>query len=212
MTQLIAGVAAVSKDVPQPRVKFTDRSQHRHGAIAILYACNVHDQSDEMLDRLVTDNVAAGRLAFTGSLDEGLDGAEVVFIAVGTPSRRGDGHADLTYVYQAAEQIARRLKGYAVIVTKSTVPVGTGRRVAEIIRETRPELDFDVASNPEFLCEGNAIGDFMWPNRVVIGVENERAEEVLRPLFLIETPMGRNIFRAVAPIRLTGLMRAHCRI
>jgi UDPglucose 6-dehydrogenase len=145
------------------------------------------------LDRLVADNVAAGRLAFTGSLDEGLDGAEVVFIAVGTPSRRGDGHADLTYVYQAAEQIARRLKGYAVIVTKSTVPVGTGRRVAEIVREVRPDLDFDIASNPEFLREGNAIGDFMRPDRVVIGVENERAEEVLRtlyrPLFLIETPM-----------------------
>lgn len=145
------------------------------------------------LDNLVADNVAAGRLSFTGDLDAALDGAEVVFIAVGTPTRRGDGHADLTYVYQAADQVARRLSGYAVIVTKSTVPVGTGRRVAEIVREARPDLDFDVASNPEFLREGNAIGDFMRPDRVVIGVESARAEAVLRalyrPLFLIETPI-----------------------
>jgi UDPglucose 6-dehydrogenase len=145
------------------------------------------------LDDLVAENVAAGRLSFTGDLEEGLQDADVVFIAVGTPTRRGDGHADLTYVYQAAEQVARKLRGYAVIVTKSTVPVGTGRRVAEIVRETRPDLDFDVASNPEFLREGNAIGDFMRPDRVVIGVESERAEAVLRtlyrPLFLIETPI-----------------------
>jgi UDPglucose 6-dehydrogenase len=145
------------------------------------------------LDNLVAENVAAGRLSFTGDMDQGLHDADVVFIAVGTPTRRGDGHADLTYVYQAAEQVARKLRGYAVIVTKSTVPVGTGRRVAEIVRETRPDLDFDVASNPEFLREGNAIGDFMRPDRVVIGVESERAEAVLRtlyrPLFLIETPI-----------------------
>jgi UDPglucose 6-dehydrogenase len=145
------------------------------------------------LDNLVAENVAAGRLSFTGDMDQGLQDADVVFIAVGTPTRRGDGHADLTYVYQAAEQVARKLHGYAVIVTKSTVPVGTGRRVAEIVRETRPDLDFDVASNPEFLREGNAIGDFMRPDRVVIGVESERAEAVLRtlyrPLFLIETPI-----------------------
>jgi UDPglucose 6-dehydrogenase len=145
------------------------------------------------LDRLVSENVAAGRLSFTGDMDEGLADAEVVFIAVGTPTRRGDGHADLTYVYQAAQQVARRLKNYAVIVTKSTVPVGTGRRVAEIVRETRPDLDFDVASNPEFLREGNAIGDFMRPDRVVIGVESDRAADILRtlyrPLFLIETPI-----------------------
>jgi UDPglucose 6-dehydrogenase len=145
------------------------------------------------LDSLVAENVAAGRLSFTGDMDQGLQEADVVFIAVGTPTRRGDGHADLTYVYQAAEQVARKLRGYAVIVTKSTVPVGTGRRVAEIVRETRPDLDFDVASNPEFLREGNAIGDFMRPDRVVIGVESERAEAVLRtlyrPLFLIETPI-----------------------
>jgi len=145
------------------------------------------------LDRLVSENVAAGRLSFTGDMDEGLVDAEVVFIAVGTPTRRGDGHADLTYVYQAAQQVARKLKNYAVIVTKSTVPVGTGRRVAEIVRETRPDLDFDVASNPEFLREGNAIGDFMRPDRVVIGVESDRAADILRslyrPLFLIETPI-----------------------
>ena len=145
------------------------------------------------LDRLVSENVAAGRLSFTGDMHEGLADAEVVFIAVGTPTRRGDGHADLTYVYQAAQQVARKLKNYAVIVTKSTVPVGTGRRVAEIVRETRPDLDFDVASNPEFLREGNAIGDFMRPDRVVIGVESDRAADILRtlyrPLFLIETPI-----------------------
>ena len=145
------------------------------------------------LDTLVAENVSAGRLSFTNDMDAALAGAEVVFIAVGTPTRRGDGHADLTYVYQAAEQVARRLNSYAVIVTKSTVPVGTGRKVAEIMRAARPELDFDVASNPEFLREGSAIGDFMRPDRVVIGVESERAEAILRtlyrPLFLIETPI-----------------------
>lgn len=145
------------------------------------------------LDNLVSENVAAGRLAFTDDMDAGLAGAEVVFIAVGTPTRRGDGHADLTYVYQAAEQVAHKLANYAVIVTKSTVPVGTGRKVAEIIRVARPDLDFDVASNPEFLREGSAIGDFMRPDRVVIGVETARAEAILRalyrPLFLIETPI-----------------------
>ncbi len=145
------------------------------------------------LDTLVAENVKAGRLSFTGELTEALTGAEAVFIAVGTPTRRGDGHADLTYVYAAAEQVARALTGYAVIVTKSTVPVGTGRRIAAIVREARPDLDFDVASNPEFLREGNAIGDFMRPDRVVIGAESERAREVLRrlyrPLYLIEAPI-----------------------
>lgn len=145
------------------------------------------------LDTLVADNVLAGRLSFTDDMDAALIGTEVVFIAVGTPTRRGDGHADLSYVYQAADQVARKLQGYAVIVTKSTVPVGTGRQVAEIVRAARPDLDFDVASNPEFLREGSAIADFMRPDRVVIGVESERAEAVLRtlyrPLFLIETPI-----------------------
>jgi UDPglucose 6-dehydrogenase len=145
------------------------------------------------LEALVVENVKAGRLTFTADLPGALDGVEAVFIAVGTPTRRGDGHADLSYVYAAAEQVARALKGYAVIITKSTVPVGTGRRIAEIVRGVRPDLDFDVASNPEFLREGNAIGDFMRPDRVVIGAETDRAREVMRglyrPLYLIETPI-----------------------
>ena len=145
------------------------------------------------LEQLVAENVKAGRLFFGDDLAEALQGAEAVFIAVGTPSRRGDGHADLSYVYAAVEQVAKTLNHYAVIVTKSTVPVGTGRRVAEIIRRTRPDADFDVASNPEFLREGSAIGDFMRPDRVVIGTESERAREVLRrlyrPLYLIEAPI-----------------------
>jgi UDPglucose 6-dehydrogenase len=153
------------------------------------------------LDQLVAENVAAGRLRFTEDLAAAVAGTEAVFIAVGTPTRRGDGHADLSYVYAAAEQVALALAGYAVIVTKSTVPVGTGRRISEIVRQVRPDLDFDVASNPEFLREGNAIGDFMRPDRVVIGAESERAREVLRrlyrPLSLIE-----------APIVLTGLETA----
>ena len=156
------------------------------------------------LDRLVEENVAAGRLSFTDALPTALDGAEAVFIAVGTPTRRGDGHADLSYVYAAAEQVARALTGYAVIVTKSTVPVGTGRRIAEIVAAARPELAFDVASNPEFLREGNAIGDFMRPDRVVIGAESERAREVLRrlyrPLNLIETPI---VFTGIETAELT---------
>jgi UDPglucose 6-dehydrogenase len=145
------------------------------------------------LDDLVAHNVAAGRLSFGDDLEAALAGADAVFLAVGTPTRRGDGHADLSYVYAAVERIAHVLKGYTVIVTKSTVPVGTGRRIAEIIRKIRPDLEFDVASNPEFLREGSAIGDFMRPDRVVIGCESERAREVMRrlyrPLFLIETPI-----------------------
>ena len=156
------------------------------------------------LDKLVAENVAAGRLAFTGDLAAAVHDAEAVFIAVGTPTRRGDGHADLTYVYAAAEQVARALTGYAVIVTKSTVPVGTSRRIAEIVRATRPDLDFDVASNPEFLREGNAIGDFMRPDRVVIGAESDRARDVLRqlyrPLYLIEAPI---VFTGIETAELT---------
>ncbi len=156
------------------------------------------------LDTLVAQNVAAGRLAFTGVLAEAVHGAEAVFIAVGTPTRRGDGHADLTYVYAAAEQVARAMTGYAVIVTKSTVPVGTSRHIAEIVRATRPDLAFDVASNPEFLREGNAIGDFMRPDRVVIGAESDRARDVLRqlyrPLYLIEAPI---VFTAIETAELT---------
>jgi UDPglucose 6-dehydrogenase len=145
------------------------------------------------LDKLVETNVKAGRLHFTTDLGKAVPGADAVFIAVGTPSRRGDGHADLSYVYAAAEEIGRALTGYAVVVTKSTVPVGTGREVARRIRSVRPDAQFDVASNPEFLREGAAIGDFMRPDRVVIGTESERAREVMRqlyrPLYLIETPI-----------------------
>jgi UDPglucose 6-dehydrogenase len=145
------------------------------------------------LDDLVANNVRAGRLDFTTDLAGPVSEADAVFIAVGTPSRRGDGHADLTYVYDAAREIAAALNGYTVVVTKSTVPVGTGTEVETIIRETRPDADFDVASNPEFLREGSAIGDFMRPDRVVVGTSSERAIEVMRELyrslFLNETPV-----------------------
>jgi len=156
------------------------------------------------LDRLVSANVAAGRLGFGDDVASALEGAEAVFIAVGTPTRRGDGHADLSYVYAAAEQVARALTGYAVLVTKSTVPVGTGRRIAEIVRHVRPDLEFDVASNPEFLREGSAIEDFMRPDRVLIGAESDRAREVLRrvyrPLYLIEAPI---VFTSIETAELT---------
>jgi UDPglucose 6-dehydrogenase len=145
------------------------------------------------LDELVARNVAAGRLQFTTDLPAAVREADLVFIAVGTPSRRGDGHADLSYVYAAARQVAAHLSGYTVIVDKSTVPLGTARQVGRIVREASPTADFDVASNPEFLREGAAIGDFMRPDRVVLGVESERAEallrELYRPLNLIETPI-----------------------
>jgi len=145
------------------------------------------------LGALVAANMASGRLFFTTDLAAAVAGAEAVFIAVGTPSRRGDGHADLSYVYAAAEAVGRALTGYAVVVTKSTVPVGTGREVAQILRRTRPADGFDVAANPEFLREGSAIADFMRPDRVVIGTDSERARAVLRqlyrPLYLIETPI-----------------------
>lgn len=145
------------------------------------------------LEKLVADNGRAGRLTFGTNLDEAVANAEAVFIAVGTPTRRGDGHADLSYVYAAAAEIAEAIRGYTVVVTKSTVPVGSGREVVRIIRETRPGAEFDVASNPEFLREGAAIEDFMKPDRVVIGVESQRAREVMtaiyRPLNLIQTPM-----------------------
>ena len=145
------------------------------------------------LDKLVADNVAAQRLTFPATLEEGIREAAAVFIAVGTPARRGDGHADLTYVFAAVEQVLRALDHPAVIVTKSTVPVGTGRKILAMARELRPDLAVEVASNPEFLREGSAIGDFMRPDRVVVGAESERAREVLRqlyrPLNLIETPI-----------------------
>jgi len=145
------------------------------------------------LEEVVARNAKAGRLHFTTELEGPVAAADAVFIAVGTPSRRGDGEADLSFVYAAAEQVARAVEGYTVVVTKSTVPVGTGVEVARIIRETRPSADVDIASNPEFLREGAAIEDFMRPDRVVVGVDSERAREVMRlvyrPLFLNETPV-----------------------
>ncbi len=145
------------------------------------------------LDDLVETNVKAGRLTFTTELSDAVKGADAVFIAVGTPTRRGGGHADLSYVYAAAKEIAENMDGYTVVVTKSTVPVGTGDEVEKIIRETRPDADFDVVSNPEFLREGSAIADFTHPDRVVIGTEVDRAQEVMRelyrPLSLIEAPI-----------------------
>jgi len=160
------------------------------------------------LDAVMARNVEAGRLTFTTDLAAAVDGAEAVFIAVGTPTRRGDGHADLTYVMAAAEDIARALTGYAVVVTKSTVPVGTNRKVAEVIRRTRPDADFDVASNPEFLRESAAIDDFMKPDRVVVGVESDRAKEVMgniyRPLFLRDFPIVYTDLESAEMIKYTA--------
>lgn len=145
------------------------------------------------LEQLMARNVEAGRLSFTMDLARALDGAEAVFIAVGTPTRRGDGHADLTYVMAAAEEIAKAANDYVVIVTKSTVPVGTNRQVKQVVKAANPNLDFDVASNPEFLREGAAIDDFMKPDRVVVGVQSDRAADVMaeiyRPLYLRDFPI-----------------------
>ncbi|MCW4116973.1 UDP-glucose/GDP-mannose dehydrogenase family protein [Aurantimonas sp. MSK8Z-1] len=145
------------------------------------------------LEAIVRSNAEAGRLDFTTDLEEAVRDADVVFIAVGTPSRRGDGHADLSYVHAAARQIARAVTGFTVVVTKSTVPVGTGDEVERIIREENPDADIAVASNPEFLREGAAIADFKRPDRIVIGTEDERAialmKEVYRPLYINESPL-----------------------
>ncbi|KPH83217.1 MULTISPECIES: UDP-glucose/GDP-mannose dehydrogenase family protein [Bosea] len=145
------------------------------------------------LDDLVAKNVREGRLSFTTELAGPVASADAVFIAVGTPTRRGDGHADLSYVYQAARDVVAKIDGFTVIVTKSTVPVGTGDEVERIMRETRPDADFAVVSNPEFLREGAAIGDFKRPDRIVIGTEDERArgvmEELYRPLYLNAAPL-----------------------
>ncbi len=145
------------------------------------------------LDELLERNIAGGRLSFTTGLAGAVAGADAVFIAVGTPARRGDGHADLSHVMAAAEEIADALTGPAVIVTKSTVPVGTNRKVRQVMQQRRPDADFDVASNPEFLREGAAIDDFLRPDRIVIGVETDRARrvmgEVYRPLFLRDFPI-----------------------
>lgn len=145
------------------------------------------------LEALVADNVAGGRLTFTTELAPAVAGADIVFIAVGTPSRRGDGHADLTFVYAAAAEIGRALDGFTIVVTKSTVPVGTGDEVERIIRDVNPAADVAVVSNPEFLREGAAIEDFKRPDRIVVGIEDERArspmEEVYRPLYLNAAPV-----------------------
>ncbi len=145
------------------------------------------------LDELVERNVAEERLAFSTDLKQAVAAADAVFIAVGTPSRRGDGFADLSFVHAAAREIAEAMTGYTVVVTKSTVPVGTGAEVGRIIRETRPDAGFDLVSNPEFLREGAAISDFMRPDRVIIGTDSERARKLMqriyRPLYLIETPI-----------------------
>ena len=145
------------------------------------------------LDDFVKRNSAAGRLRFTTELGPAVGAADAVFIAVGTPTRRGDGHADLSFVFSAAEEVAAHLSGYTVVVTKSTVPVGTGQQVEKVIRKANPDADFDIASNPEFLREGSAISDFMRPDRVVVGVQTQRAKEVIRqlyrPLYLIEKPV-----------------------
>src|SRR4051794_6720877 len=145
------------------------------------------------LDDLVAANVKAGRLSFATELKAPVAEADAVFIAVGTPSRRGDGHADLSYVHAAAKEIAAALDGFTVVITKSTVPVGTGDEVERIIRETRPDADFAVVSNPEFLREGAAIQDFKHPDRIVIGSEAKRAAEVMealyRPIYINRLPL-----------------------
>ena len=145
------------------------------------------------LETILQRNVESNRLDFTRDLDAAVKNADVVFIAVGTPSRRGDGHADLSFVYSVSEEIARSLNDYTLIVTKSTVPVGTGKKVKEIIKTINPQAIFDVASNPEFLREGSAIEDFMRPDRVVVGIETDRAKQLMsalyRPLYLLETPI-----------------------
>lgn len=146
------------------------------------------------LEALVHKNISEGRLRFTTRMAEAVPGAQAVFIAVGTPtSRRGDGYADLTYIYEASREIAGLLEGYTVIIDKSTVPVGTARQVERIIRQENPAADFDVASNPEFLREGAALNDFMRPDRVVIGVNSQKAgqilQEIYKPLYLLDTPI-----------------------
>ena len=136
------------------------------------------------LDDLVKKNINQGRLKFDTKLRPYVNNSDAIFIAVGTPSRRGDGHADLRYVFSVAEEIAESINNYSVIVTKSTVPVGTGKKVRDIIKKKNKNVEFDVASNPEFLREGSAINDFMRPDRVVIGCESDRAKNILKELLL----------------------------
>ena len=145
------------------------------------------------LEVILKRNIVAKRINFTTELESAVRSADIVFISVGTPSRRGDGHADLSFVFNAAEEIARSIDDYTLVVTKSTVPVGTGYKVKEILKKTNPNLEFDIVSNPEFLREGSAIEDFMRPDRVVVGVETEKAKKIMatlyRPLYLLETPI-----------------------
>ena len=156
------------------------------------------------LDALMAANVAAGRLRFGDDIAEFVQSADIVFIAVGTPSRRGDGHSDLRFVFAAVQQVAPHLRRGAVVVTKSTVPVGTGRRIEDILREMRPDIDFDVASNPEFLREGAAIDDFLNPERVIVGANSEHARDQLarlyRPIYLKEKPI---LFTSLETAELT---------
>ncbi|WP_062205860.1 UDP-glucose/GDP-mannose dehydrogenase family protein [Aureimonas sp. AU12] len=160
------------------------------------------------LDAIVAENRKTGRLTFTTELNESLADADVVFIAVGTPSRRGDGHADLSYVYAAAREIAMGVKGFTVVVTKSTVPVGTGDEIERIMREANPSADIAVVSNPEFLREGAAIEDFRHPDRIVVGLSDERAREVMtevyRPLYLNKSPLQFTTRRTSELIKYAG--------
>ncbi len=160
------------------------------------------------LNQLVADNAAAGRLGFSLDLSDAVAKADAVFIAVGTPSRRGDGHADLSYVHAAAREIAANVKGFTVVITKSTVPVGTGDDVERIITETNPKADVVVASNPEFLREGAAIRDFKHPDRIVVGTEDERARKVIteiyRPLYLNQAPIMYTGRRTAELIKYAG--------
>jgi UDPglucose 6-dehydrogenase len=160
------------------------------------------------LDSIVAGNVKMGRLAFSTELGPAVEAADVVFIAVGTPSRRGDGHADLSYVYAAARELAPSLRGFTVVATKSTVPVGTGDEIDRIIRETNPAADIAVVSNPEFLREGNAIDDFRRPDRIVVGIADERARQVMtdvyRPLYLNQAPLVFTTRRTSELIKYAG--------
>ena len=145
------------------------------------------------LEDIVLRNMHADRLKFSCESKNNIKNADIVLIAVGTPSRRGDGHADLTYVFEASKEISKSLNGYTLVVTKSTVPVGTGKKVKNIIKRNNPKAEFDVVSNPEFLREGSAIEDFMRPDRVIVGAENNKTKKIMsklyRPLFLLETPI-----------------------
>ena len=160
------------------------------------------------LESLVKKNKKANRLTFSVDIKKNIADADIVFIAVGTPARRGDGHADLSYIYKASEEIAKNLTGYTVVVTKSTVPVGTGDKIKKIIKKNNSNAKFDVVSNPEFLREGNAIEDFMRPDRVVVGCETKKAKEVIskiyKPLYLIETPIFFTDLKTAELIKYAG--------